>query len=178
MNKIKELANKRIDLLYLVVVEIVIGLLLITIYKELSSRQFLKLLDILTWPIVVLLIFYFFKKLSAYLFLSLSGFNIFGVKGEFKSPREVIKEEAGKIVKQQKEKEEINVLIGQYAKIAKDFSELGDEKSGIIKDYSTKYKELFNKYEELSKKYLEYVEKEIVGKKEILKKLEDKSNKK
>jgi len=161
MSKIKELANKRIDLLHphllllyiVVIIEIAIGLLLVMAYKGLSIEQFLELIDILlelidilVWPIVVFLAFLFFRKISTYLFLSLSGFNFFGIKGEFKSPREVIEEKVKEEIERIREQEKINEKISDHEKNAYNLQE---DKKGLIKNY----KELLVDYKELNKKY-------------------------
>ncbi|MCK5466553.1 hypothetical protein KAI56_03615 [Candidatus Parcubacteria bacterium] len=176
MNRIKELLNKRIDLLTLVVAEITVGLLLIAIYKELSLSNFLKIIDILAWPVVFFLAFYFFRKVFTYLFFSLRGFNFFGIKGELKSPEKMIEEEVEKRLKQIQDENKRNILISRYDEIIKKQSKLGDEKSGIIKNYLEEFKVIVDAYKELSKKYKKSLEREIVVKKVILEDLKKQLN--
>ena len=76
--------------------------------------DYLKLLEILIWPITLLIALFFFKKVFTYLFFSMDSFSFFGAKGHLKNVKDVIDEEVLRLFereKQEKErKSEISVL--------------------------------------------------------------------
>lgn len=196
MNEIKELLNKRVDLLNLVVAEIITGLLLIAIYKGLvpeqiiklanisawfSIDQFIRLVDVSAWPIVFFLTLFYFRKIFAYLFLSIEEFNFFGIKGELKNPRELIEEKAKDLAKQKEEEKEMNAFLAKSAKIIDGYKSINNNKNNQMETLFNEYKKLSNKYKELLSKtiiertkYRELLDKTIVEKKEKLKLIEEK----
>jgi len=173
MNKIKELTNKRIDLFHLVVAEIIIGSLLVIIYKGLTIEQFLKLVDILVWPVVIFSALFFFRKIFTYLFFTFEEFNFFGIKGQLRNPIKVIDQIVEERIEQElgkKEREKKEEKINNFTrKVLDNFEKL----YGEYKIINEKYTEYLNKEkEEKEKRY--YVREAA---KRMLKSIEEKDKK-
>ena len=167
MNKIKELVNKRIDLLHLVVVEIIIGSLLVIIYKGLTIEQFLKLVDILIWPIVIFSALFFFRKIFTYFFFTFEEFNFFGAKGQLKNPIKVInemveeclKQELGKKERKKKEEEYKKIINNAKLRVEEKEREV-EETKNFTKEVIKSFDKLYNDYKIINEKYTEYLNKE------------------
>ncbi|MBI4709082.1 MAG: hypothetical protein HY764_02685 [Candidatus Portnoybacteria bacterium] len=72
--------------------------------------DFKEILTVLIWPLTILFLLLTFRKVFNYTFLSLRKFNLFGFAGILRNPEEVIKEEAEKMMQEQKREEEARKL--------------------------------------------------------------------
>jgi len=167
MNKIKELTNKRIDLFHLVVAEIIIGSLLVIIYKGLTIEQFLKLVDILVWPVVIFSALFFFRKIFTYLFFTFEEFNFFGIKGQLRNPIKVIdqiveeriEQELGKKEREKKEKEYKKIIDDNKLELEKKEGEV-EKINNFTRKVLDNFEKLYGEYKIINEKYTEYLNKE------------------
>jgi hypothetical protein len=104
-------------------------LLSLIIPTKLFNLDFLRFVDILSWPITILTALFFFKKVFTYLFFSINEFSFFDLKGHLRNVNEVILDEVNKRFIE-KEKDEIRKADMETLnlEISKKEDELGKEK--------------------------------------------------
>lgn len=74
---------------------------------DFSFDNYIKILDILIWPLALLMSMSFFRKVFTYIFFNLDQFNFFGTKGELKKIEDVIKDESLKLYNAEKKEKEL-----------------------------------------------------------------------
>lgn len=94
-------------------VAIVIGAIALPgLIWDFSFDNYIKILDILIWPLALLISISFFRKVFTYTFFNLDQFNFFGTKGELKKIEDVIKQESLKLYNSEKKEEEMLAALG------------------------------------------------------------------
>ena len=95
-------------------------------YFKSNFENYLKLVNIIIWPMTFLITGFFFRKVFTYLFLSMDQFNFFGIKGELKNAEDIINEkvnerilEIEKDTEREQENKKSEQLIKKYKSEAK-----------------------------------------------------------
>src|SRR5581483_797476 len=99
------LINLGKQIIFKVLPTLVFGVVVIFVYKKLGFENFLKLVQVLVWPLILIMGMFFFRKVFTYLFFSMDEFNFFGNKGKLKNIQDVISEHVKKLREQEIEKE-------------------------------------------------------------------------
>jgi hypothetical protein len=80
------------------------------LFRKISFSEYLDLMTITIWPFTIILCINIFKKIFTYLFFSLDKFNFFGIQGQLRDIKDVIRDEVDAQAKEieRKGKEEEN----------------------------------------------------------------------
>lgn len=115
-------------------------LCLFKIAGYLDFDNFVKITEVLIWPITVLILLYFFKRVVTYLFFSLDEFNFFGTKGELKNVRDLIIEKVNEKFENEKRELDTEKKLDRLQKEVNSYSGITDKSLQTAKEIMSEWK--------------------------------------
>ena len=147
----KKFFEKIISILpYFILVTISGSILVFLHLGNLGYKEYVQILEILTWPSIVLMALLFFRKVFTYLFFSMEEFSFFGNKGKLKNVEEVINEKVEERIKREKEQENLERKMKKFEQELQNVIQSKDDKVKKAKEYRDLAVEMAKQYKEVS----------------------------